>query len=291
MLIPKEEKPHIIFDVDKMRSIMKPKEALKNDDDKLQYQLIPTYGLKQVARVFTFGASKYGVDNWKKGFKWTRLIGAMKRHIADFEAGMDIDPESGIYHLAHALTNGLMLLDYHRTHPELDDRYKPYMHERRIVLDVDDVVADFAGAYKKKFGEAAHNYWDFTYGMSDNLKKLIENEEEGKDFFVNLPVKHRPNFIPHAYVSSRSIPVEWTKEFLEKNGLPCRPVYHVPFNTSKVEVLRKIGAEFLIDDKFQNFREAQAAGITAFLMDAEHNQHHEVGYRRLKDLDIKNIAR
>lgn len=264
--------------------------ANKLDAEKLKYQLIPPYAIKQIARVFTFGAGKYGEFNWEKGFTWTRLLGAMERHMAAFKAGVDLDPESGLYHLAHAVTNGLMLLEFHRTHPELDDRYKPYMNEKRIVLDVDDVVADFAGAYKEKFGKSPHNYWDFTYSMGDNLKTLIESPE-GEDFFVNLKVKHRPNFIPHAYVSSRSIPVEWTKKFLEKNGLPCRPVYHVPFNESKVEVLKSIQAEIFIDDKFQNFREAQEAGITAYLMDAEHNQHHNVGYRRLNDLDIRNIIR
>lgn len=267
-----------------------PQFGRKDDGEKLKYQLIPPYAIKQVARVMTFGASKYGDHNWEKGISWSRLIGAMERHIAAFKSGIDIDPESGLYHLAHAVTNGLMLLELHRLAPDRDDRYKPYMHEKKIVLDVDDVVADFSGAYKAKYGEAPQNYWDFTYKMGDNLKELI-NSPEGEDFFVNLPVKHRPDFIPHAYVSSRSVPVEWTKKFLEKNGLPCRPVYHVPFNESKVEVLKEIGTEIFIDDKFQNFREAQEAGVTAFLMDAEHNQHHDVGYRRLTNLKLRNIIR
>lgn len=262
----------------------------KFSQGKLKYNLIPTYGLKQVARVLTMGAEKYGERNWEKGIKWSELMSAHERHYQAYKACEDIDEESGLFHLAHVVCNGLMLLENYRLHPELDDRYKPYMHERKIVLDVDDVIADFAGGYKKRFGESPHNYWDFTYSMGDNLKQLVESPE-GEDFFVNLEVKHRPNFIPHAYVSSRSVPVEWTKKFIEKNGLPCRPVYHVPWNESKVEVLKSIDTEIFIDDKFQNFREAEVAGIAAFLMDAEHNQHHNVGYRRLRDLDIKNIVR
>lgn len=262
----------------------------KLNKGKLRYDLIPTYAMKQVARVFTFGADKYDDRNWEKGINWLDLMGSFERHYQEFKACIDMDDESGLYHMAHAVTNGLMILENYRIHPELDNRYKPYMHERKIVLDVDDVIADFAGGYKKRFGESPHNYWDFTYSMGDNLKKLVESEE-GESFFVNLQVKHRPNFIPHAYVSSRSVPVEWTKKFIEKNGLPCRPVYHVPWNESKVEILKSIGTDIFIDDKFQNFREAEMAGITSFLMNAEHNQHHNVGYRRLSDLDIKNIVR
>lgn len=265
--------------------------ATKHDDEKIKYQLVPQYAERQIARVFTFGSRKYGEFNWQKGFKWTRLIGSMKRHIAAFEYGVDIDEESGLYHLAHAGANLMMLLEHYRIHPDLDDRYKPYLSERRIVLDVDDVVADFAGGYKKKFGESPHNYWDFTYSMGDNLKGLVEDQEKGREFFVNLEVKHRPDFIPYAYVSSRSVPIEWTKEFLEKNGLPCRPVYHVPWNTSKVDILKELKTDIFIDDKFQNFLEAEKAGITSFLMNAEHNQHHNVGYRRLNNLEIKNIVR
>lgn len=262
-------------------------EAVKLDDNKLRFDLIPPYATKQLARVFTFGAQKYDDNNWMKGFDWSRLMASFERHYQDFKSGIDIDDDSGLYHLAHCMANGFMLLEHYRLHPNLDDRYKPYLKDVKIVLDIDDVVADFAGAYKEKFGEVPQRYWDHTYNMPERLDEITKN----KDFYVNLKVKHRPNFTPHAYVSSRSVPVEWTQEFLEKNGLPCRPVHHVPFNTSKVETLKSIGAEVLVDDKFENFKEAQLNGITAFLMDAEHNQHYDVGYRRLYDLDIKNIIR
>lgn len=265
-------------------------EGNKYDEGKVKYQLLPPYALKQVARVLTFGAEKYEENNWQKGIPWTKLMGSLERHYQDFKAGIDMDEESGLYHLAHAAVNALMLLEYYRIRPELDDRYKPYMSQKKIVLDVDDVVADFCSAYKERFKTESQNYWDFSYHVPNNLKNLIESDE-GRDWYVNLPVLHRPNFTPHAYVSSRSVPVEWTQEFLEKNGLPCRPVYHVPFNTSKVEVLKEIGAEILIDDKWDNFIDAEKAGITAFLMDAGHNQHYNVGYRRIYDLDINNIIR
>ena len=39
--------------------------------------------------------------------------------------GEDKDPESGLSHLAHAACCIMFLLEFEKTHPELDDRYKP----------------------------------------------------------------------------------------------------------------------------------------------------------------------
>lgn len=266
------------------------KEAMKLDIGKIEYSLVPEFAQQEVAKVFTYGKGKYERDNWRKGFNWSRLMDAHERHYNLFKQGIDFDGESGLFHIAHSIANLQMLQEMYRSHPNLDDRRKQYLHTPKIVLDVDDVVADFNGAYKKKFGLKKLNYWDSSYALGDNLQKMIDSGE-AEEFYINLKVKHIPNFIPHAYVSSRSVPVEWTKQFLEKNGLPCRPVYHVPFNASKVEVLKEIGAEVLIDDKWDNFLDAEKAGITAFLMDAEHNQHYDVGYRRVNDLILNNIYR
>lgn len=274
-----------------------PEVGIKNDNGKVRFELVPPYSHKQIAKVFTHGFNKYNKEddgplenNWHKGLKWSRLMGALERHYQAFKDGVDIDSESGLFHLAHCGANIMMLLDYYKSHPELDDRRKPYLHTPKIVLDVDDVVADFASAFKEKFGLESFNYWDSSYSIMDNLNKMIDSGE-AEDFYVNLKVKHRPDFVPHAYLSSRSVPVEWTKKFLENNGLPCRPVHHVPFNESKVETFKSIGGEVMIDDRFENFVEMQRAGITAFLMDAEHNQHYKVGYKRIYDLQLSNFFR
>jgi len=41
-----------------------------------------------------------------------------------FNDGEDKDPESGLSHLAHSLCCLMFLLEFEKTHPELDDRYK-----------------------------------------------------------------------------------------------------------------------------------------------------------------------
>ncbi len=99
--------------------------ALKFDQDKLPLHLLSTEAMNQTAAVLAFGAQKYAEHNWRKGFAWSRPLSAAMRHITAFIAGEDRDPESGLSHLAHAACCIMFLLEFEKTHPHLDDRYKP----------------------------------------------------------------------------------------------------------------------------------------------------------------------
>lgn len=84
--------------------------ALKFDAGKARWDLLPFAALDQVAKVMTFGASKYADRNWEKGLAWGRLLGAAMRHLSAWSRGISIDPESNLPHLAHAAACVLMLL-------------------------------------------------------------------------------------------------------------------------------------------------------------------------------------
>ena len=99
--------------------------AIKFDDGKLPLHLLSTEAMNQTAAVLQFGADKYAAHNWRKGFTWSRPLAAAMRHITAFNAGEDKDPESGLSHLAHAACCIMFLLEFEKTHKELDDRYKP----------------------------------------------------------------------------------------------------------------------------------------------------------------------
>jgi hypothetical protein len=86
--------------------------------------LVPLRAVWEIAKVMTFGAKKYNAFNWKGGIKYMRLINAALRHIIQFSEGEDIDPESGLHHLAHAGCCITMLLEMTMDRPDLDDRYK-----------------------------------------------------------------------------------------------------------------------------------------------------------------------
>jgi hypothetical protein len=262
--------------------------ADRHNKNKTRFDLVPKYALEQIAKVMTKGAEKYAPYNWAKGMPWSECEASMRRHLEAYASGEDFDPESGLYHLAHAAVNAMFIVEYYRSRPEFDDRPKGYLKIPKIVLDIDEVVCGWTEGYRKHTGKTlASGYWDSSYGVSADLKELAKD----KEFWLGLPCIARPDFIPHAYISSRGIPVEWTMEWIEKNGLPTRPVYHVDWNHSKVDKLKEVGAEYFVDDRFENFVEAQKAGVCSFLMDAPHNQHYDVGYKRIKELKLKNIIR
>ncbi len=96
----------------------------KFDDGKPKLGRLPLVALTEDALVYEFGSKKYDWNNWRKGLSWYRQLDAALRHIYAFIDGEDLDPESGVCHLAHARVDLAMVSEYRKTHPELDDRYK-----------------------------------------------------------------------------------------------------------------------------------------------------------------------
>ncbi len=99
--------------------------GVKYDDNKPAMELLSSKALIEIAKVMGKGKEKYGSDNWRNGLAWRRVIGAAYRHLSAFNDGEDLDPETGLSHIAHLGCCALFLLEYIQTHPELDDRYKP----------------------------------------------------------------------------------------------------------------------------------------------------------------------
>ena len=86
-------------------------EGIKFDKEKLRYDLLPPEILEAAATIFTFGANKYGANNWQKleDFE-NRYYAALERHIQAWRKGEKVDKESGEPHLSHALVNVMFLL-------------------------------------------------------------------------------------------------------------------------------------------------------------------------------------
>ena len=83
----------------------------KDDLEKPRTDLIPPLALLEIAKVLTYGASKYEVGNWKKeGVTYNRYYAACMRHMLQWQSGEDLDSETSISHIAHAASSLLFLL-------------------------------------------------------------------------------------------------------------------------------------------------------------------------------------
>lgn len=87
-------------------------EFKKFDSGKPRMTLVPTILKRAVATIMTFGAEKYGVDNWKecRYEELWRYKDALERHWYAYLDGEWLDPESSKPHLWHAATNMAMLI-------------------------------------------------------------------------------------------------------------------------------------------------------------------------------------
>lgn len=266
---------------------MNKNEGLRYNEGKLRHDLVPAFAVNELARVMTAGAKKYADHNWRKGMDWSKVIASMKRHTSKIEQGEDFDPETGCLHAAHIMANAAILTEYYSIFPQGDDRPHTYLDAPKIGLDIDEVLADFVGHWLKHHGEeTVPEHWNFDRDIASKFEAL----KDDKEFWLSIPVKTKPadiGFEPHCYITSRSIPVEWTMEWLDKNGFPHSPVYSIGYEGSKVDTAKESGIDIFVDDKMGNFIELNKAGICCFLFDAPHNKRYDVGFKRiysLKDL-------
>lgn len=87
---------------------------------------IPTPPLFQVGAVMETGAAKYGPYNWRQtNVPYSTYYNGALRHLMAAWDGQDLDPETGIEHLAHAAAGLLIILDAKLHGTLVDDRYTP----------------------------------------------------------------------------------------------------------------------------------------------------------------------
>lgn len=107
-----------------MRSTKRKPGGIKHDEGKIPLDLISSEALSQLGAVLGFGAKKYASHNWRKGIAYSRVYAAVQRHLLAWNNGQTNDGETGLNHLAHAMCGIMFLLEYSKTYPNLDDRYK-----------------------------------------------------------------------------------------------------------------------------------------------------------------------
>lgn len=91
--------------------------------DKIPLHLFPETATVYGAMALLDGALKYGRANWRAaGVRASIYIDAAKRHLSKWFEGQDIDEDSGLPHLAHALACIVILIDAYEAKKLKDDR-------------------------------------------------------------------------------------------------------------------------------------------------------------------------
>jgi hypothetical protein len=87
---------------------------IKNDNQKTNLAILldTPRALEEVAKVMEFGAEKYDRKNWSLVDDKERYLSAPLRHIMlGYAQGEQLDSESNLHHIAHAVTSLLFLLE------------------------------------------------------------------------------------------------------------------------------------------------------------------------------------
>ena len=89
----------------------------KNDSGKPMVALLVPEFIRDMAKVLTFGADKYGKENWKRGLEKDRILSALYRHTLAHHSGELKDPETGLNHMVHVACNAMFLYYYEEVEP------------------------------------------------------------------------------------------------------------------------------------------------------------------------------
>lgn len=262
--------------------------GLRFNEGKTRHDLVPQFAQQQYAKVLTKGAEKYAERNWERGMRWSKVTASLKRHVEAFETGEDYDKETGLLHMAHVMCNAGFLTEYYKIYPQGDDRPHDYLSDRKIGLDIDEVLCNWLGAWRKLYNiENVPNSWFFDREIKERFAEMDKNGTLDS-FYAGLDPLLSPNdipFEPHCYITSRPCKLETTIAWLDKHNFPTKPVYCVGSGQSKVEVAKESGIDIFVDDAFPNFQALNKAGICCFLYDTPHNQRYNVSFKRIKSLN------
>jgi FMN phosphatase YigB (HAD superfamily) len=151
----------------------------------------------------------------------------------------------------------------------------------RIALDLDDTIFDFLGAYQEVFPGEKNL-------ISSNITKNVCKLKKDKRFWENLPLLEMPNFEPCIYATKRINSKVYTRNCLNRHGLPIKPIYQMVYQYGNKVDMIKGRCDVLIDDSVFNCYQALKVGFPAILITRPHNIDSDYPYR-INRLDLDEI--
>lgn len=158
--------------------------GVKYDKDKLRYDLISPYALEGLVKILTFGANKYAARNWEKGINYSRVFGALMRHLWAWWRGESIDPETGESHLHHAACCIMFLQHYDSDsvkYVEMDDR------PSTVTL------------FEEKKARAKEHVKDIRFAENLSRTAKVEPIRDALGTFMRCPICGTKTYIPKEF--------------------------------------------------------------------------------------------
>lgn len=154
----------------------------------------------------------------------------------------------------------------------------------KIGLDIDDTIAGFFERYME-----VYNTKENPSALVDaNITKNVVKLRYDKDFWTSLPVIDTVNFEPELYCTKRINPKAYTKQWLNDNGFPNKPIYQMVYQKGNKATMIKGKCDVLIDDSPTNVVQCLMSGMPALLIDRPHNQRFGPHFR-IYSLDYEEI--
>ena len=151
-----------------------------------------------------------------------------------------------------------------------------------IGLDCDGVIDRFWEPYVNKFG-----YPKTQFEITKNVQRKLIND---RNFWINLPVLHRPNFEPTLFCTKRTSSKRYLRTWLENNNFPIAPIYQVLYQYDNKARFVKGKIDVFVDDSIDNFISMNLAGVPCLLMDNPANIYlgpmlriHSLDYAEIED--------
>jgi hypothetical protein len=131
--------------------------------DKLPLHLFPETATIYGALALLDGALKYGRSNWRvAGVRASIYYDAVRRHLSKWFEGEDIDSDSGLPHLAHAIACIAILIDSYEANNLKDDRMYPIGYKKTI-----DKMTEHVKRLKEKHKNDNPKHWTITDKRED----------------------------------------------------------------------------------------------------------------------------
>lgn len=138
-----------------------PKDAIGTK--KLPLHLVPESGIAMTAMAFVEGALKYGKYNWRiAGVRSSIYLDALRRHFAKYLNGEDVDPKTGVSHLASICACAMIIMDA-RLCGKLNDDRPP----RAPVGTLIDLLAEDVTRLQELFKDHRPHQYTIQDGVSE----------------------------------------------------------------------------------------------------------------------------